>query len=73
MHWRKVLKLVRWAGSGMARSGNRSLGGKPDGEIGSTQSPNNPPKRPGIWLGGPTESLLSVTSCLRQLALLPSP
>jgi hypothetical protein len=44
----------------MARNGNRTLGGKPDGKIGSRQFPNEQ-----------TESLFSVKSCVRQLTVLP--
>jgi hypothetical protein len=43
MPWLKVLMLVRRAGPGIARSGYRSLGGKPDGEKGSGQFLNSPP------------------------------
>jgi hypothetical protein len=56
MLWRKVFKLVGRMGKGLARSDARPMGGKSGGKAGSKHFPNKPPKLPGIWLGGPTES-----------------
>jgi len=50
MSWRKVLKLVRRAGGGMARSSNLSLGGKSDGKTGSLLSTARG-SRSGIYAG----------------------